>query len=134
MTALGYSWDTVHEEASRLDHVISEELEMRIAAVMGDPQRDPQVSLSRTLELEMPIDSSRPLSTLKPHQRATISLVRTDDPALLRYFESIGITIGVEVEVLSSSPFDQTLVLQVPGHEPKTLGSVITRQVFVVMH
>ncbi len=118
VTTLGYSWDTVHEKASRLDHVISEELEMRIAAVMGDPQRDPHGESIPNAELEMPIDSSRPFSTLKLHQRATISLVCTDEPVLLQYFESIGITIGVEVEVLRSSPFDQSLVLQVPGHEP----------------
>src|SRR5215211_2315486 len=32
---LGYSWDEVHEEAERLEHVISEDFEQRIAAAMG---------------------------------------------------------------------------------------------------
>jgi DtxR family transcriptional regulator, Mn-dependent transcriptional regulator len=41
VTTLGYSWDTVHEEACRLEHVISEEFESKIAALLGNPKRDP---------------------------------------------------------------------------------------------
>jgi DtxR family Mn-dependent transcriptional regulator len=33
--ALGYKWDQVHEEAERLEHVISERFEERIGAVTG---------------------------------------------------------------------------------------------------
>ena len=39
--ALGYSWDRVHEEADRLEHVISEELEDRMFEALGRPTRDP---------------------------------------------------------------------------------------------
>jgi hypothetical protein len=35
------SWDEVHEEAERLEHFISEKLEDRIAAKLGDPETDP---------------------------------------------------------------------------------------------
>jgi DtxR family Mn-dependent transcriptional regulator len=38
---LDYGWDEVHEEAERLEHFISEKLEDRIAAKLGDPQVDP---------------------------------------------------------------------------------------------
>ena len=38
---LGYSWDQVHEEADRLEHVISEEFEARIAEALGNPLHDP---------------------------------------------------------------------------------------------
>ena len=36
--ALGYGWDEVHDEAERLEHHISEALEARMAAALGDPQ------------------------------------------------------------------------------------------------
>src|SRR6202051_934109 len=38
---LDYSWEEVHEEAERLEHFISEKLEDRIAAKLGDPDTDP---------------------------------------------------------------------------------------------
>ncbi len=133
VNALGYSWDNVHEEACRLEHVISEEFEMRIAAVMDNPQRDPHGEPIPSAELVMPADKSRPLSTLKPHEKARITQVQAGDPALLRYLESLGITPGVLVEVLEYSPFDETLALQVAGHPPKTLGLAITSRVFAEM-
>ena len=38
---LGMAWDEVHAEADRLEHHISEGLEDRIAAKLGQPRRDP---------------------------------------------------------------------------------------------
>ncbi len=39
--ALGVSLDKVDEEAERLEHVLSEDLEERIAQTLGDPTHDP---------------------------------------------------------------------------------------------
>ena len=38
---LGVPWDRVHDEAEALEHVISEDLEARIAAKLGHPTHDP---------------------------------------------------------------------------------------------
>ena len=40
--SLGYTWDEVHEEACRLEHVISEDFEERMDAALGHPTHDPQ--------------------------------------------------------------------------------------------
>jgi DtxR family Mn-dependent transcriptional regulator len=133
VTVLGYSWDSVHEEACRLEHVISEEFEMRIAVVMGNPLRDPHGEPIPSAELVMPTDICRPLSSLRPYERATIIQVRANDPALLKHLERIGITLGAEVEALEYSPFDETLTVQIPGYDPKTLGHIIASQIFVEM-
>src|SRR5512147_2380240 len=69
---LGYSWDEVHEEAERLEHVISEGFESRIAAAMGNPLRDPHGELIPTADLKMPEDDSTPLSALRPNQSGMI--------------------------------------------------------------
>lgn len=39
--ALGYTWNTVHQEAERLEHAASEDLVDRMAAALGDPLHDP---------------------------------------------------------------------------------------------
>ena len=39
--ALGYNSDQVHDEAEKLEHVISEDLEDRIAVFLGDPSVGP---------------------------------------------------------------------------------------------
>src|SRR5512138_2242351 len=100
---LGYSWDEVHEEAERLEHVISEDFERRIAAAMGDPVRDPHGELIPTADLKMPHDDSTPLSALRPKQSATIKRVIASDVELLRYLEGLGLIPGRRVDVTNYS-------------------------------
>jgi DtxR family transcriptional regulator, Mn-dependent transcriptional regulator len=59
---LDYSWDEVHDEAERLEHFISERLEDRIAAKLGDPQTDPHGHLIPERNGRLPARSEVPLS------------------------------------------------------------------------
>jgi DtxR family transcriptional regulator, Mn-dependent transcriptional regulator len=51
---LGLHVDDVHDEADRLEHVISEELEARIDRALGYPTHDPHGDPIPTPELEWP--------------------------------------------------------------------------------
>ena len=127
---LGYTWDEVHEEAERLEHVISEDFERRIAAALGHPTRDPHGEMIPTEDLKMPVDDSMPLSSLRPSQVATILRVVSQDPKLLRHLESLGLTPGVQVEITEYSSFDNNLTLMV-GKKVNVLGLNITTKIFV---
>lgn len=130
--ALGYSWDEVHEEACKLEHVISEDLEARIATALGNPTRDPHGELIPTEDLTMPSDESRPLATLRTDETATVKRVLDDDPALLRHLHEIGVIPEVKVTVKNFSEFDGNLTLKVEGQKSNiVLGSAITNQIFV---
>jgi DtxR family Mn-dependent transcriptional regulator len=132
VTMLGYSWDNVHDEAERLEHVISEDFEARIAAALGNPVRDPHGELIPTAELTMPAEAETPLSALRPPQKAVILRVRADDPALLRHLESLGLVPGAKVEAVAHSPFDQNTSLRVEKNPtPITVGIAITRNIFI---
>ena len=109
---LGYSWDEVHKEAEKLEHVISEEFETRIAEAMGNPLRDPHGDLIPTPELIMPQDDSIHLSALRPQQFAVIQRVKTDDVNLLRYLEDLGLTPGIKIEVVNYSEFDNNITIK----------------------
>jgi DtxR family transcriptional regulator, Mn-dependent transcriptional regulator len=127
---LGYSWDEVHEEAERLEHVISEDFERRIAAAMGHPTRDPHGDLIPTEDLKMPVDESTPLSALRPGHTATIQRVKASDPDLLRYLEELELVPGAQLEVKEHSPFDHNLTIKI-GRKSVVLGLNITSQIFV---
>jgi len=127
---LGYTWDEVHDEAERLEHVISEDFERRIAAAMGHPSRDPHGELIPTEDLKMPVDESTPLSALRPGQSATIQRVRASDPNLLRYLEELYLIPGTQIEVKDHSPFDHNLTIKI-GKKSVVLGLNITSQIFV---
>jgi DtxR family Mn-dependent transcriptional regulator len=129
---LGYSWDKVHAEADRLEHVISEEFEAKIAEVLGDPSHDPHGDPIPALDLSLPPASQEPLSSLRPGQRAVIQRVRNTDPEFLCHLESQGLMPNVELEVLEYSPFDGLLTVRVDDREKdQILGPRITNQIFV---
>ena len=127
---LGYSWDEVHAEAERLEHVISEDFERRIAAAMGHPIRDPHGEPIPTADLKMPRDDSTPLSALRPNQKATIQSVKAADTDLLRYLNGLGLVPGARIEVKDYSPFDHNLTIKV-GRKSFVLGINITSKIYV---
>lgn len=127
---LGYSWDEVHEEAERLEHVISEEFEERIAAAMGHPLRDPHGELIPTADLSMPLDDSTPLAVLRPGQTATIQRVNASDRDLLRYLEERGLVPGAQIEIKEYSPYDHNLTVKL-GRKTLVLGLSITNKIYV---
>jgi DtxR family transcriptional regulator, Mn-dependent transcriptional regulator len=127
---LGYSWDEVHEEAERLEHVISEDFERRIAAAMGHPTRDPHGELIPTADLRMPSDNSLLLSALRRGQTAIIQRVKASDAELLRHLEGLGLIPGAQIEVKDYSPFDHNLTVKI-GRKSHVLGLSITSKIFV---
>lgn len=127
---LGYSWDEVHEEAERLEHVISEDFERRIAAALGHPLRDPHGELIPTADLKMPPEESTPLSALRKNQSGRILCIKGADADLLRYLTELGLTPNTFIQVVEYSPYDHNLTVKV---ERKThvLGLSITSKVFI---
>jgi DtxR family transcriptional regulator, Mn-dependent transcriptional regulator len=129
--ALGYSWDTVHEEACRLEHVISEDFEQRIAQALGDPLRDPHGEPIPTQALVMMADSLLPLAKLRPTQRAVVVRVQADDQSLLRHLQKHGLTPGANLEVRDYAPFDENLTLSVEGGKEIVVGLPVSSRIFV---
>ena len=127
---LGYSWDEVHEEAERLEHVISEDFERRIAAAMGHPLRDPHGELIPTADLKMPLEDSTPLSALRPKQKAKIKCVKNADALLLRHLEDLGLVPDAWIAILGYSSFDHNLTVKA-GSKINVLGLNVTSKIFV---
>jgi len=129
--ALGYSWDEVHAEADQLEHVISESLEARIAEFLGHPTVDPHGDPIPGLDGRLARGQELPLSQLEAGQRGRITRV-IDQPELLRYLDSLKMTLGAEVEVTERAPFDGPLHVVVGGNQPAhALSQVVTDQVYV---
>jgi len=129
---LGYSWDEVHAEAERLEHVISEEFEERVAAVLGNPERGLHGKPIPSRNLEMPDHDTCVLQELRPGQAGEVNCVNDDDPGLLRYLESRGLVPGASFEIIDYSPYDENLHLTIIGEdEVIVLGANVTAQIQV---
>jgi DtxR family Mn-dependent transcriptional regulator len=96
---LDYSWDEVHDEAERLEHFISERLEDRIAAKLGDPETDPHGHLIPERSGVIPDREEVQLSKWACGVPAVISSVSDRDPAALREMKRLGLKPGVRITV-----------------------------------
>ncbi|MFQ6057737.1 MAG: metal-dependent transcriptional regulator [Anaerolineae bacterium] len=128
--ALGVPWDQVHEEAHRLEHAISEDLEDRIAEALGHPTTDPHGHPIPTKEGLMADRSRDRLSDLGPGQSGLVSCVEDGDASLLRYLGDLGLYPHTDVTVVARAPFDGPLTIRV-GKVEHSIGQQVADQVFV---
>lgn len=97
---LGYAWWKVHDEAERLEHALSPEMEERIRTVLGDPSTCPHGN---------PMPGVRPtptrtLGSLGPGEAAVIERIPDQfehEPGFLEYLDSVGLRPGVSVTLVS---------------------------------
>ncbi len=130
--ALGYSWDEVHKEADRLEHVISEQFEARIAAVLGDPQLDPHGDPIPAPDGTIAHFAANPiaLADLHPGQSASISRITDQTSDVLRYLSNLGLTPGAALRVTDKSPLNDTITLDIGG-SLHTISVTVARSVKV---
>lgn len=110
--ALGVPWDRVHDEAEKLEHVISEDLERRMAEALGDPTRDPHGSPIPGLDGTQERVESHALAETEPGLPVTVAEVDDRDASLLRHLAGLGLFPGTRVEVVRVEPFDGPFVLR----------------------
>lgn len=129
--ALGVPLDEVHEEAERLEHALSERLEARIAAWLGDPTHDPHGDPIPTLEGELPTRAERRLTQLAPGETGTVARVPGRDTAQLRALVQAGLTPGVAVTLRQVDAALGTLTVALPEGGALTLALAVAGQVHV---
>ncbi len=104
--SLGYDWDQVHDEAERLEHHVSEELEARMDSILGFPKVDPHGDPIPSREGIIASVPATRLVDLDAGDRARVSRVSDRDPDQLRYLGELGLYPGVEINVEEKLPFD----------------------------
>lgn len=115
--ALGVPWDQVHAEAEKWEHVLSEDLEDRIDAVLGYPTTDPHGAPIPGRDGTLPPPHTTRLRDLQSGQSATVAEVSDHDPAMLRYFAELGLRPGADVTVVAVAPFDGPLTVRLDNAE-----------------
>jgi DtxR family transcriptional regulator, Mn-dependent transcriptional regulator len=130
MEALGLSWDQVHEEAEKLEHHLSDELEARIDRALGFPTRDPHGDPIPSPELLLARDEMTCLSELAEGSMTVVRRVPDGDPELLRYLATLGLVPAEEVTVVEQAPFDGPVTVEVRGSR-HAIGRSLAAQIEV---
>jgi Mn-dependent transcriptional regulator len=112
---LGIPLPDVYEEACRLEHVISDVLEERIAAVLGDPATCPHGHPIPSAAGRFDCPLAQSLASMPAGTHAEVVSLPERDAELLQYLQECGIRPGVRLTVEEVAPYNGPLFLSVDG-------------------
>jgi DtxR family Mn-dependent transcriptional regulator len=112
---LGYSWDTVHPEAERLEHAVSDTMIERMSAALGDPAVDPHGDPIPAADGSIHESAGSALTEVPVGETVEIHRVHESQPEKLRYIAALGLLPGVRVTVVDRQPFDDLVTIEVGG-------------------
>jgi DtxR family Mn-dependent transcriptional regulator len=127
---LDMPWDAVHEEACKLEHALSPEVEARLAAQLGNPRTCPHGQVIPDEDGELAEEPLRALSDLGPGDAGTISCVTEEKADLLRYLASLGLLPDTDVAVESVAPFGGPVLVRVADAQ-YALGREVAGKIMV---
>lgn len=129
---LGLPWHKAHEEAGVWEHVISEDVEERMVAILGNPTTCPHGNPIPGAEPAPSAGLQRPLAEVEAGTTVRLERISEDvetDMSSLVYLDEHGFVPGATARVSSRGP-DGTLVLEV-GESTVAFGSALSRRLFV---
>lgn len=128
--AMGYSWDRVHQEAEKLEHVISEEFEDKMAEMLGQPTSDPHGAPIPGKDGTIEQRNLMALTEVAACRTVLVKQVSDRDPEKLRYLAGIGIYPEVILIIIEKAPFRGPISIKI-GETVHYLGSGLTDIIFV---
>ncbi len=138
---MGMSWDEVHDEAEKLEHVVSERLIERMDEMLGHPEVDPHGDPIPNAEGVVTERALHSLLTCPLDVPLSVTRVADQDAAFLRFLEQSHLKPGQELRVESRDEAADSVRVRCKGAEPLTIGAraaskllveVLTVAVFVL--
>jgi DtxR family Mn-dependent transcriptional regulator len=129
--SLGYSWDQVHVEAERLEHVTSEKLEKHLDRVLGYPGFDPHGDPIPTVRGQIDVELKTRLTDCRPGWTAVVRRVSDRNSATLKHLADMGLGIDSRLRVTGKGEPDGSITIVV-GRTTRLLERQIAESIFVV--
>jgi DtxR family Mn-dependent transcriptional regulator len=127
---LGYSLDKVHEEACRMEHVISSEFAEKINKILGNPKFDPHGHPIPSITGEIQYSTAKSLTDFPNGSKLIIKNLFDEDPKLLAYLEELNLMPNVALTIVSKEPFNGPITIDV-NSTTRILGHEVASCIFV---
>ena len=111
--ALHLDWAESHEEACKLEHVISDSLASSIEKALERPKTCPHGNPIPDEHGSTEPTKSESLSDLGNGEKATVIRIADENTDLLRYLATLGMHPGVRIEVEEKAPFSGPMLVKV---------------------
>ena len=120
---MGMSWDEVHDEAEKLEHVVSERLIERMDEMLGHPEVDPHGDPIPNAEGVVTQRELHSLLTCPLGVPLAVTRVADQDAAFLRFLEQSHLKPGQELRVESRDEAADSVRVRCKDADPLTIGA-----------
>jgi len=114
---LGYTWDTVHDEAERLEHAVSDALVERMAHALGNPRFDPHGDPIPDADGTVAEFIFVPLTDVPVGETVVVCRADTRDDGRLRFLAAEGLVPGTRVTVVDHQPYRGPVTVRIGSTE-----------------
>lgn len=128
---MGVDWSEVHEDAERLEHVISDRLLTRMDAMLGSPAVDPHGDPIPDARGMVPDAELPTLLACPERRRLRVARVTDQSAEFLRLVERSGLMPGSVLRVEGRDPSADTVEVELRGGERLRLGSRAAAKILV---
>jgi DtxR family transcriptional regulator, Mn-dependent transcriptional regulator len=126
---IGLSWAKAHDEAERLEHAISPEVEALLLKRFGDKKSCPHGVPMRGGIAKLRKQGAVLLSDLRANDRGEILCVYEKDAQFLQFLEGLALRPQTQLEV-KKREYDETMTLRVNGRTIH-LGKPATSRIWI---
>lgn len=127
---LFYTWDEVHNEAERLEHVTSDEMEHRLDEALGYPKTDPHGDPIPTANGELRERIYTALRECHVGDKVEVLRVSDDDPALLQHAAKLGLALHAKIIIKEKLSFDGSMKVKI-GTKHHFISCQLAEAIFV---
>jgi DtxR family Mn-dependent transcriptional regulator len=120
---MGMSWDEVHDEAEKLEHVVSERLIERMDEMLGFPEVDPHGDPIPNAEGVVTQRELHSLLTCPVGVPVAVTRVSDQDAAFLRFLEHSQLKPGQEVQVEARDEAADSVRVSIKDGDALTIGT-----------
>ncbi len=129
---LGFAWDEVHDLAEQLEHVQGEPLIDRLDNFLGHPRFDPHGDPIPDAQGRWTFRQQVRVSLLQPGEKGILTGVDDHATPFLQYLDQIGVALGIEIQLLDRTEYDQSVQVRISGKTEVTLSEKVAQNLLVI--
>ncbi len=129
---LNYDLQYVHDEACKLEHVVSDMFINKIEDILDNPTYSPMGKPIPSKDLQLPMQELIPLSEIEPVKNVVIRSIDDSDVEIVAYLEERGFLPGIHISVEAKEPFKGPITLTLGAKsQPDIIGYEIAKLLYV---
>ncbi len=128
---MGFGWEEVHDIAEQVEHIDSPVFFERMDELLGFPKFDPHGSPIPDKNGQVSHEFKVRLSDCSSGNRVMLAALTHDSSEFLRFLNKHELKLGMELEINSVEPFDNSMVVSYKNHPVQMLSKTVCDRLLV---